>query len=455
MRPFITRRAFVAAGVAAAAYPVFAGAARRLIRAAKTTAQLAPRSAPPTEIWSFGDGAPGPELRYRRSERLAVTLQNDLPQPTTIHWHGLRLPNAMDGVPGLTQPTVRPGETFDYDFDLTDAGTYWYHSHQNGWEQVARGLHGPLIVEESTPPDIDHDLTLVLDDWRLNREAQIAGGFGDLHDWSHAGRIGNLVTVNGDTAYSKGFKRGERVRLRLINAANARIFSVSARGLNGVLAALDGQPLAAPQAIGRLTLTPAQRADLIVDVVAEDEALLISHERGAAYVLAAFPTAGAVSARTAAPTALEPNEVPPLGPLATSRRAQLLMQGGAMGRLAEARLGDETLPIRDLARRGKVWAFNGRADPPEAPLISARLGETVLVEIINDTRWPHAMHLHGHHFRQIRDDGSTGPLRDTLFMAPGRRSTIAFVADNPGAWLLHCHMLEHAAGGMSTWVQVI
>ena len=126
-----------------------------------------------------------------------------------------------------------------------------------------------------------------------------------------------------------------------------------------------------------------------------------------------------------------------------------------MGRLAEARLGDETLPIRDLARRGKVWAFNGRADPPEAPLISARLGETVLVEIINDTRWPHAMHLHGHHFRQIRDDGSTGPLRDTLFMAPGRRSTIAFVADNPGAWLLHCHMLEHAAGGMSTWVQVI
>lgn len=407
-----------------------------------------------TRIWSYDGATPGTRLQYRRGDRLSATLFNELPQNTTIHWHGLRLPNAMDGVPGLTQPAVTPGGAFDYAFELTDAGTYWYHSHLKGWEQVARGLHGPLIVEETSPPDVDRDLTLVLDDWRLDEDAQIHESFGNLRDWSHAGRIGNWVTVNGEVEFKEGVRKGERLRLRLINAANARIFTVSLKGLDGAVVALDGQPMETPEAMEQITIASAQRVDLIVDVTEEEEALVISNERDGQYVLAGFPVSGAVARRDARVAALEPNDVPPLGSLASARTVRLVMEGGAMGRLAEAKMGDKTLPLRDLAQRGKVWAFNGRVDPPEDPIIAAKLGETVLIEIINDTRWPHAMHLHGHHFRRLGEDGAPGPLRDTTLVAPGDRADLAFVADNPGGWLLHCHMLEHSAAGMSTWLEV-
>ena len=450
----LTRRSFLATTAAAAATPAFAAAPAQIIRAMPSDVRLAPGDRPMTRIWSYGGATPGTPLRYRRGDRLAATLDNGLPQDTTIHWHGLRLPNAMDGVPGLTQDAVKPGETFDYAFDLTDAGTYWYHSHVKGWEQVARGLHGPLIVEETTPPDVDRDVTLVLDDWRLGDDAQIHDSFGHLHDWSHAGRIGNWVTVNGDVEFKQNVRRGERLRLRLINTANARIFTVSLKGLAGAVVALDGQPTDAPLMMERITLAPAQRADLIVDVTEEEEALIISHERDGEYVLAGFPVTGPTPGRDAPAPALEPNDLPLLGALAGARTTRLVMEGGAMGRLAEARLGEETLSLRDLARRGKVWAFNGRVDPPEEPVVSARLGETVVVEIINDTRWPHAMHLHGHHFRRLGEDGAPGPLRDTTLVAPGARADLVFVADNPGAWLLHCHMLEHSAAGMSTWIEV-
>lgn len=458
----LTRRGFIATAAAATAAapavaatpPTAKATLARILRAAPSDVRLAPGDRPLTRIWSYGGTTPGTPLRYRRGDRLAATLENRLPQDTTIHWHGLRLPNAMDGVPGLTQDAVKPGGAFDYGFDLTDAGTYWYHSHQKGWEQVARGLHGPLIVEETNPPDVDRDLTLVLDDWRLDAQAQIDDSFGNLHDWSHAGRIGNWVTANGEVEFRQEARKGERLRLRLINAANARIFSVSLRGMDGGFVALDGQPLAAPIVMERITLTPAQRVDLIVDVRDEEEAVIISHERDGQYVLAAFPISGAVAPRDAPAQALEPNDVPPLGALASASRARLVMEGGAMGRLAEARLGDETMPLRDLARRGKVWAFNGRVDPPDTPILSARRGETAVIEIINDTRWPHAMHLHGHHFRRLGADGAPGPLRDTTLVAPGDRADLAFVADNPGAWLLHCHMLEHSVAGMSTWIEV-
>ena len=459
MKPDFTRRGFVGAGVAAATLAPHAQALageqlRRTVRAAPSTVQLAPNDAPLTKIWAYGGATPGTELRYKRGDWLSATLANDLPQDTTIHWHGLRLPNAMDGVPALTQSAVAPGQTFDYGFDLTDAGTYWYHSHLKGWEQVARGLHGPLIIEETNPPDVDRDLTLVIDDWRLDAEAQIEDSFGRLHDWAHAGRIGNWVTTNGDVEFKQTVRRGERLRLRLINAANARIFSLSLRGMVGVVAALDGQPLVAPEPVERVSLTPAQRVDLIVDVTADDEALVISHERDGTYSLAAFPVSGAVTPRVDPVASLEQNNVPPLGALSSATTTRLVMEGGAMGGLAEAQLGDEKLSLRQLAQRGKVWAFNGRVDPPEAPLVSAGRGQTVIINIVNDTRWPHAMHLHGHHFRRLGADGAPGPLRDTTLVAPGDRANIAFVADNPGAWLLHCHMLEHSAAGMSTWIEV-
>jgi FtsP/CotA-like multicopper oxidase with cupredoxin domain len=227
--------------------------------------------------------------------------------------------------------------------------------------------------------------------------------------------------------------------------------------LEGWIVALDGMPLEAPQPLERLTLAPAQRADLIVDVMADEGegAFLANIERDGGFAIAAFPVVGVKrQARLPAPGALPPNPVPSLGPLETATRSKLRMEGGAMGGMRSAIMGGRTADIRDIVAQGKVWAFNGIADMGENPLLEAALGETVRIAMINDTAWPHGMHLHGHHFRQIRADGTVGPLRDTTLIDRGETVEIAFVADNPGDWLLHCHMLEHSAGGMMTWLRV-
>ncbi|MEM7525952.1 MAG: multicopper oxidase domain-containing protein, partial [Pseudomonadota bacterium] len=353
---------------------------------------------------------------------------------------------------------VEPNGDFVYDFTPPDAGTYWYHPHDRTYEQMARGLYGALIVDEPEgAPRVDLDEVLLIDDWRLTDDAQIAGGFGDLRDWSHAGRIGNWITVNGEGAWSRDVARHERLRLRVANVANARIFALETRGLEGWVIALDGMPLETPERMERLVLAPSQRADLLLDVVAEegDEAFLLSFERDGGYAIATFPTTSAArSAPLPAPASLPPNPLPRHGSLSAARRANLLMEGGAMGGMQSAAIGGRETGVRDLAAMGKVWAFNGAAEMDEAPLIEADRDETIRIAITNDTAWPHAMHLHGHHFRRILADGSTGPLRDTLLVDRRAKAEIAFVADNPGDWLLHCHMLEHAAGGMMTWVRV-
>ena len=421
------------------------------------TARLAPPDYPETPIWGYGGRVPGPTIRVRQGERVARRFVNGLPQPSTVHWHGIRIENAMDGAPELTQPLVEPGAEFLYDFTPPDAGTYWYHSHHRAFEQMARGLYGMLVVEEHDAPEVDGEAVLVIDDWRLAEDASLHASFGALHDWAHAGRIGNWVTVNGESAWRREVSRFERLRLRLVNVANARIFTLALKHLEGWVAALDGQPLPAPEAAGPLVLAPGQRADLIVDVVAGEgeEAFLVSRERDDDYALAAFPVRGASrGSRLSAPEPLPPNPVPPLGDLARARRATLRMDGGAMGGMREAMLGGRMMGARELAGEGKVWAFNGLAEMPDAPLFTARLGETVRLAMINDTAWPHGMHLHGHHFRAIVPDGTVGPLRDTLLMDRGESAEIAFAADNPGDWLLHCHVPEHSISGMMTWFRV-
>lgn len=358
-----------------------------------------------------------------QGDRLRRTLVNELPQATTIHWHGLRLPNPMDGVSGMTQDPVEPGASFDYDFTLPDAGTYWYHPHQRTYEQMARGLYGALIVEEPEgAPDVDADEVLLLDDWRLTEEAQIAGGFGALHDWAHAGRIGNWITVNGQSAFSHPVKQHARLRLRLVNVANARVFSLSLQGFEAHLVALDGMPLHAPAPVEKLTLVPAQRADLLVDVLAQDgeEALLISQERDSGFVLASFPVRGKSRASVQPrPSALPPNPVPALGPLKNARTVTLRMEGGAMGGMREARFEGRMTGQRELAQQqAKVWAFNGHVDMQKTPLIEAARGETVRIDMTNDTAWPHGMHLHGHRFPRNQQRWTDRPLAGHAFGGP-------------------------------------
>jgi FtsP/CotA-like multicopper oxidase with cupredoxin domain len=418
-----------------------------------------------TGIWGYGGSVPGPEIRTPQGKEFAARLENNLPLPTTIHWHGIRIDNAMDGVTGLTQPAVAPGETFDYRFTPPDAGTYWYHPHNRTWEQLARGLYGAFIVEEEKPPAVDQDRVLIIDDWRLDENDAIdERSMGSMHDVTHAGRLGNVLTLNGKDKDDIPVRAGERLRLRLINASNARIMGVVFEGHAPVVVALDGFPANTPFVPKRnmVILAPAQRADVILDCDGEVGAkanivIDVGRER---LPLGQLVYDGAKRAR-AQPLSdlpiLPANPMPTDLDLANAVPIELVMEGGAMGRMRSAAFKGRKMGIRELVgQHGKAWAFNGIAGFPDKPLAAFALGQTVTVRMVNRTAWPHAMHFHGHHVREIAHSNrpADGNWRDTIFMERDDEITVAFKAHNPGLWMLHCHMLGHQRGGMSTWYEV-
>ncbi|MEL6962177.1 MAG: multicopper oxidase family protein [Pseudomonadota bacterium] len=468
-----TRRRFLQTGVAASALGIAsidirsAVAAEIELTAAEATIPLVGEGYPATDVWAFNDRVPGPVIRARQGERLNVTVTNALSEPTTVHWHGLRIPVGMDGVPHLSQPPIEPGKTFTYDFELKDAGTYWYHPHINSSEQVGRGLHGALIIEETDPPEVDRELLWVLDDWRLDQEAAIAP-FGNMHDASHNGRLGNSATINGAIRDVEQVRAGERVRLRLINVANARTFGLAFRDLDPWVIALDGQPVE-PHRLGEqaLTLGVGMRADLIIDMVGkpESESVVIDRHYGAnfAYELIRFSydDAPAFPPRfDDRPVALLPN---PLAEpdIASAERHRLVFEGGAMGGMTEAMMGGRRIGMRELAGKGRLWAINGMVPEEiyrEPPMLTAARDSSQIIELVNRTAFEHPLHLHGHSFRVIKRDGRDEPyqpFRDTVLLGVDETIEVAFVADNPGKWMFHCHVLEHQGSGMMGVIEVL
>lgn len=417
-----------------------------------------------TRIWGYNNLVPGPVIRARRGDTLHVRLVNELEQPTSIHWHGVRIDNAMDGVPGLTQDAVPPGESFDYIFTVPDAGSFWYHTHNRTWEQLARGLYGLLIVEDDDDQLFDRDIYLAIDDWKLTQQGQIEEtSLGDLHAWAHEGRLGNWLTVNGQSNPEIAIKPGERVRIRMANTANARVFEFAFSGLSLQQIALDGHPTI-PTSIpdSGFLISPGQRLDLLFDAVGKPGDRIVLNELSydkpleAARIVLQEEQALEGHAGSDFPglqndwgqTALD---------MSNAIHQELVIQGGAMGSMDSAVADGEVRTWQDLVGMKRVWAMNGVAGDLESPLMSVERGQTVIVDMINDTRWAHAMHLHGHHFKVVRRNDQTvedAPWRDTELIGIEETVSIAFVADNPGKWVFHCHMIEHQAGGMVTWINV-
>jgi FtsP/CotA-like multicopper oxidase with cupredoxin domain len=470
----MTRRAVLRGGLGAVAGAALAGLAPRpgaavardlVLRPAPGSAALFGPDGPRTGVWSYNGRVPGPEIRLSQGARLRVEVGNGLAQDTTVHWHGLRIPHAMDGVPNLTQPPIPPGGRFAYEFEAPDAGTFWYHPHVRGSEQQGRGLYGALVVEEAEPPRVDRDVTWVIDDWRLTETGAISDDFARPMDLSHAGRLGNVATLNGRDSIAFTARAGERLRLRIVNTANARIFALRFEGHRPRVIALDGQPATPHEpAEGRVVLPPAGRADLILDMEGDPGARYVvtddySPRNPYRFLELVYEAAAPVRGSALdAPVALAPNPIPePI--LAEARRHEILLAGGAMGGMRSATLDGATLDIRQLARRGKVWAINGivahRSDMD--PLLVFERGRTQVLAMRNDTAFPHPMHLHGHSFRLLSRNGAEVPHRpwlDTVLLEPDDRVEVAFVADNPGDWLFHCHVLEHMEAGMAAVFRV-
>jgi FtsP/CotA-like multicopper oxidase with cupredoxin domain len=402
-----------------------------------------------TDVWTYGGSVPGPTLRVRQGEPVSIVVENRLAEDTTVHWHGIRLPIGMDGVPGISQPPIRPGEKFVYQFTPPDAGTFWYHPHANTLQQLGRGLAGALIVEERSPAPVDRELTWTIMDWRLRPDGQIAGGFGNRMEAGMSGRIGNTVTINGVVPTDEVVRAGERVRIRLINAALARIMALRFEGHRPVVVAIDGQPCDPHEPKdGRLLLGPAMRVDVVIDMQGEAGRryrVIDDYDEDLHYMLVqlAYDVTAPVRAHALdAPIRLPRNPVPePV--LASAERIQLVLQGGMMG---GGMMGMSTA----------AWAINGMSMTGDghagmAPLAALELGRSYVLGLRNDTAWSHPMHLHGHSFRVLSRNGAPVPFNqwaDTVLIEPKQAIDVAFVADNPGDWMLHCHVTDHQMAGL-------
>jgi FtsP/CotA-like multicopper oxidase with cupredoxin domain len=393
----------------------------------------------PLDGWSYNGITPGPTIEARQGDTLVVRLTNRLDEPTTIHWHGLRLPAPMDGTQDV-QKAIAPGDTFEYRFPLPDAGTFWYHPHMNETVQLERGLYGVLVVRGDDEPRVDADRVLVFDDVKLDQDGRIAppGGVVERHN----GRQGNILLLNGRVEPRLDMAAGQIERWRLVNVSSARYVRFSLGGVPFRIVGTDGGLIEAPVEASDVLVAPADRIDIVVGPFQTGATLDIQSLRPAGLVRARKPLRyGTLRVGAAAPSSARiPDRLRTIVPLADP---------GAS-------------PIRTVRlsgwpslRRGWDFLVNGERHHHAD---SVKVGELQVWDIVNDTPMDHPFHLHGFFFQVLAVNGTAPPYRsweDTVHVPPMGRVKIAWLPDDrPGPWMAHCHILEHHAAGMMMHFEV-
>ena len=383
--------------------------------------------------YGFNGQVPGPTIEASSDDTVLFRLKNGLPEPTSIHWHGLRVPAAMDGA-----NAVRPGETFEYRFRLPDAGTFWYHPHVNEMEQLERGLYGAIIVRGPGEPTLDGERVLMLDDLRLNRRGRFAR-FGGLMERMR-GREGTTRLVNGRVEPEITIAAGQIERWRLVNAASARYVRLSIGGVPFRILGTDGGLLGAPITATEVLLAPGDRAELAVGPFGEGETFSIEslpYNRGAggkrkAERFATLHVGAPASSRANIPAILRPVEPLVVGPVEPNRIVRL---GGRLS-----------------LRHGVEGLVNDEPHHQDEPV---RVGELQLWDVVNETPADHPFHLHGFFF-QVLKENETISWEDTANVPAKGQIRIAWLPDDrPGSWMYHCHILEHHAAGMMAHFDVV
>jgi len=410
------------------------------LRAAPTEADIVDSKG--LKVWAFNGQVPGPTFRVRLGESVKITLTNDLPQPTTIHWHGVRVPNAMDGVPGVTQPPVPPGGKFVYEFVPKDAGTFWFHPHVRGSEQIERGLYGVLVVEDAQPLPYSHDVVWVLDDWLLDESGQIYPHFMTRRDLAHDGRWGNVATVNGSTKQELVVKPGQRIRLRMVDSANGRMFAPYFEGLEPRIIAVDAMYTRRPLPLEHFEIAPGNRLDVDITIPADAAGKsfrVIDRFTQSHFLLATIRVEDVAAVTT------------PDFPAPTNPDVPHWTQAQDLDI-------DQTyvLDARAGGPHGIQWMINGNVWG-EHEVSALPPNRWTKVRFQNDSYRLHPMHIHGQFFKVLARNGEPVDepyFRDTVLLKRKETVDIGMVPLDWGNWLMHCHILEHAESGMRTLLTV-
>ena len=419
-------------------------------------------------LWTFSAASPTPVLRLRLGDRLRVRLTNALPRKgehVSIHWHGIRLPMAQDGVPYLSQMPVEPGQSFAYDFVPPDTGTFFFHTHCNTAEQLGRGLSGILIVDGDESHPFDAERILVMRDWRIDAARGTFLPFFTDQGASGSGSFGPLRTVNGAISPTIAVPADAMIRVRLLNIDATRIAEIGLRQGSGTVIAIDGIAVE-PFQLTDWWLGPAMRLDLALRSGAPGSTIeLIDNFAEVPQVLARFTAGGAAAG---SPVGTEPTLRAgrmPMPDLAKAERLRFELAATATGaRLASPGNDDFSRVVMDslcLAQQS-FWAMNkqswpgGDHAPLPPPLAVLRQGQSYVIEVKNVSQVRHPIHLHGHSFRVLGSNRRSLPVHwaDTVLVAPRERVTIAFQADNPGNWMFHCHLIEHQEAGMMGYLRI-
>ena len=480
----------VGSSVLASRRAVAAGGIREIELVARETRwELAPGKV--IKAMTYNGQVPGPTLRLREGERVRITLKNELAEPTTIHWHGVDVPNPMDGVPGITQKPVQPGESFVYEFEARPSGTRWYHTHFAEHKQMDLGLTAPLIIEpaELEPFPFDREYTLVLDDWatgtgrplpstregtegaRGSMGGMMGGGMRGMMEGMMGGRgMGGMMgggmmgmggqtpaydtmTINGKAYPSTEplhVRKGERVRLRLINASADHTHVIRLADHRLKVTHTDGNPLVQPVEVDAVPIAPSERYDV----------LFVADNPGAWFLYCAEP--GHPGAGEQVALVYEGHEGrTPEAPIEGITDLSLWRYGVGRGRdVLHPPSGRERtfdLTLSGGMMRSEVWTINGKRYPNTDPL-RLRKGDWVRVRFNNMSMEAHPMHLHGQSFKVLAVNGrrlNQPIVKDSVDVEAHMGSvTIEFTAHNPGDWFFHCHKPMHIEGGMITLAKI-
>jgi FtsP/CotA-like multicopper oxidase with cupredoxin domain len=435
------------------------------------------------DAWTYNGSLPGQEIRVQEGDTVIVNVTNSLDEPTALHLHGFPVPNEMDGVPGVTQNAIMPGETFTYEYQADVPGTYWYHSHQNGAKQVGKGLYGVFIVEPKDTEPYDLDEVIVIDEWSsmgigdmdhsgmghgnmneekvnhnemdhsnmdhgsMSEEEHSEMDHGEMDGLSHAELMNEMydtMIINGQATpqiEAIHVEEGNKVKLRFLNAGLfTQIVSIPAHSFR--ITHYDGQPVNEPELINETSfrIAPAERYEVEIEM-----------DNPGAWGIQVFAEENQEKLQSLIPIiygGYEDNE------FQMSETVSSFFDLTTYGKATELNVGDITKEYDMILGTNdgeETFTINDKLFPDHESY-EVEEGDVVKFTIVNDTDVDHPMHLHGEFFNVISKEGvpiSGSPIvKDTLNVRPGETYEIVFEAKNPGIWMFHCHEFHHANAGM-------